>query len=245
MRILFCLLPSCDSGGEQVSSNEIFNRLDNILHSIQLITGCRAKPLRWWKQVHRQLCRTGPTAPVVETGILQLSPEVQPLLGIFGNRVSVGFPLQFLRDCGSQEFHSYLVQYGKGGVPCPVVGDASKGPKVISIVLMVFSSRVLGLCQRTADHNLISDEVQLLIDLGIDLWAFKVLCQASVMSCRRTNTSLSKTLIIIEVRAMGQQSLSHLGYKGFWDRDDCGKFDTVGKNKHVYQMCTSFFDDLK
>lgn len=58
--------------------------------------------------------RTGPTASAVETGTLQLSQEVEPLLGIFGNGVSVGFPLQFLRDRSSQELHSHhsLVLYG-------------------------------------------------------------------------------------------------------------------------------------
>lgn len=37
--------------------------------------------------------RTGPTASLVENRTLQLSQEVEPLLGIFSSRVRVGFPL--------------------------------------------------------------------------------------------------------------------------------------------------------
>lgn len=137
---------------------------------------------------------------MVETGIFQLSQEIQPLMGIFGNRISVGFPLEFLRDRGSQKLHSHhsLVQYGKGeqcwGFP--------QKSSVCSIILTVFSSKVLGLFQRTSFSSCQMRQMTVVLSAHFRTLTERSLKvqslmdpngQNSVMSFRRANTSLSKT----------------------------------------------------
>ncbi len=76
----------------------------------------------------------------------QLVKEVQPLLGLFHNRLNVIVPLQFLRNCGAQESewlhcsHS-AVHDGEWGRVEGGGGVLLKS-MIISTVLSVFSSRL-------------------------------------------------------------------------------------------------------